>query len=217
VAAITRTEAKKHLQDRQRAWLLRVIETTGLKPSQIARGADVSDTTLTRLLNNPSYEGTLSELTIERIKTTYNLPGPGNDPPAKGGAPVLFSEAELLQFAALEPSIAAALTALCAGITACEIWRLHSSAIENAGYLVNDLVVVDPNATPGPHDAVKAVVTEWSRGSAETIWRLFDPPYLLSSAARQLAAKPLLVDGQRVRVAGVIVASLRPHRLSAAV
>jgi hypothetical protein len=49
----------------------------------------------------------------------------------------------------------------------------------------------------------------YDRGGSETVWRLFDPPFLISSTVQGHPHKPLLVDSERVRITGVIVASLR--------
>ena len=215
MASITRSDAKKQLQERQRAWLKQVIAATALKPTQLARGASVSDTTISRILNNPGYSGTLSEVTIERIKSTYKVPGPGEKPDHEGSS-LILAEAERIEADTLPAPIAEAVKNLSIGKGIIEIWRLRSASLEGAGYLPGDLVVVDCEVEPRPHDAVCALVTEWARGGAETVWRIFDPPFLIPSAPRGAAAKPLLVDNQRVSIKGVVVASLRPHRLSVA-
>lgn len=77
------------------------------------------------------------------------------------------------------------------------------------------MVVVDVTATPAPQDAVCAQVHDFKGGGHETVWRVFMPPYLVGASHDRTAYKPLLVDNDRVIVRGVIVESLRPHRLSA--
>jgi transcriptional regulator with XRE-family HTH domain len=215
LATISRSAAKQQLQERQRGWLRQVMAATGLKPTQIAREAGVSDTTLSRLLNNPDYTGTLSEVTIERIKTAYRVPGPG-EAPIKGGPALIISEAERVDVLALEKNAAQAVNALAQEHKDAEIWRLHTSSLENAGYLPGDLVVLDPLIAPHSHDAVCVNVTEWSRGGSEMVWRIYEPPFLTSSTSRHLTSKPLLLDNDRIKVRGVIVGSIRPHRLSSA-
>jgi SOS-response transcriptional repressor LexA len=176
----------------------------------LARGAGVSDTTLTRLLNDPEYTGTLSPETIDRIKETYNVPGP--DEYAFARARAGFAEAERTDLTARSVEIQ---TMTSAGrppeITT---WRLKTAALEEAGYLPGDIVVVDPNSSPKRKDVVCAQISDMQRGSTETIWRIYDPPYLVGAAHDRLAYKPLLIDHERVIVCGVVVASLRPHRLS---
>lgn len=210
----SRTEAKKAIQDRQRAWLQEIVNGTGLKLSQLAQEAGVSDTTLSRLANNPEYRGTLSQLTINRIVEKFSVPGP--DEYGAQRRPILpgFSEAERVEYRVDDPS-AAAIKSIIAGRTL-DPWRLKTSALEDAGYLPGDVVFVDPNATPEPQDVVCAQVYDWGRGRAETVWRVFDPPFLVGASKDRTAYKPVLVDNDRVMIKGVVVQMVRPHRLSAA-
>lgn len=212
---VSRSQAKKELQERQRAWLREVVNFTGLKASQIADGSGVSDTTLTRLLNNPEYTGTLSQVTIDRIKETYKVPGPED---FVGGRRLsLFGFAEAQRFDASEEPTALAkiITQLIGERPAAAAWRLKTNALEEGGYLAGDIVIVDMNLAPEPQDAVCAQVYDWKGGSAETVFRIYTPPFLVAAAQDRTAYKPLLVDNDRVVIKGVVVESFRPHRLSA--
>jgi len=163
VTTISRSIAKKQLQDRQRAWLQQVIDATKMKPAQIAREAGVSDTTLSRLLSNPEYSGTLSEVTIERIKTAYGIPGPAEGQQKLGNS-LILAEGERLDPVALDQKIAKAIEALSSNDKTIEVWRLRSSALEGDGYFPGDLLLVEIGALPRPHDVICAMVTEWARG-----------------------------------------------------
>lgn len=215
VDAPDRSQLKKELQARQRAWLQEVVRITGLSLTQIARKSDVSDTTLTRLVNRPNYDGTLTQLVIDRIKETFKVPGP--EEYASARRPLLggFGEAERFDMQAEPPALAKVIAALLGGRAAVDAWRLKTAALEEVGYLPGDIVLVDLNAQPMPQDAVCAQVYDWTRGGAETVWRVFDPPFLVAAARERTAYKPLLVDNERAIIKGVIVESLRPHRLSA--
>lgn len=208
-----RTDAKRDLQARHKAWITELTVLTKLKPSQLAQQAGVSDTTLTRLLNDGAYDGVLSPLTIEKLKVQYSVPGPDEFHSSRRlwG----FSEAERLDYRA-ETELGLVIRTLVAERPHIDPWRLKTPALEDAGYLPGDLVLVDMNAKPEPQDAVCAQVYDWQRGAAETVWRVFDPPFLVAAARDRTAYKPLLVDGDRVVIKGVIVESFRPHRLSAA-
>jgi len=210
-----RSQAKLDLQQRQRAWLAEVVAATKLKPSQIADAAGVSDTTLTRLLNNPEYKGTLSQITIDRIKSTYKLPGPEDYAGTRRPTLLGFSEAERFDPKREKGELSRMVTAILQARPGVDPWRLKTNALELSGYLPGDVLFVDLNAIAKPQDAVCAQVYDWQRGSAQTVWRIFDPPFLVGSALDRTAYKPLLVDNERVAVKGVIVESLRPHRLSA--
>jgi hypothetical protein len=209
----SRSDAKRALQQRHRDWLTWLSGATGLKPSQIATEANVSDSTLTRLLNNPAYKGALSQITIDRIKSRFSVAGPEEYNSGAGSKAVLgFSEAERLDPAKERGELAAVLGAMVSGQDAMDTWRLHTPALEAAGYLPGDLVLVDTKAAPRPHDIVCAQVADWQRGAAETVFRIYDPPFLIAASRENLAYKPLLVDGQRVIVTGVVVESYRPRR-----
>lgn len=215
VAGRGRTDVKRALQERQREWLAEILRATKLKPSQLAVEAGVSDTTLTRLLNNPEYTHTLSQLTIDRITSKFKLPGPEEFKTGGRGALLGFAEAE--RFVAENDSTGAGqiVTAMLQGRVGVDPWRLRTLSLEAAGYLPGDIVFVDLNAEPRAHDAVCAQVYDWARGAAETVFRIYNPPFLIGASRDQLAYKPLLVDNERVVLKGVVVQSFRPERLSA--
>lgn len=80
-----KSEIKRSIQARQRAWLQEVVRVTGKSASAIAGLSEVDDTTLTRLLNNPEYRSTLSQFTIDRIMATFKVPGPEDLGGKRGG------------------------------------------------------------------------------------------------------------------------------------
>lgn len=212
VDPISRSQTKRDIRERQRAWLRAVIGSTGLRASQVATGAGVSDTTLSRLLNNPEYEGTLSQMTVDRIKEKFRVPGP-EEYANKGAFVVGFAEAERIEFD--EAGLARMAEAMGCRRNGIDYWRLKTLALEQVGYLAGDIVAVDVNATPAAQDVVCALFYDRGHGSGATIWRVYDPPFLVGAAADRTAYKPLLVDNDRVSIKGVVVASIRPHRLSA--
>ncbi len=214
MARVNRTDQKSTIQARQKAWLNELLEITKISPSKLADGAGVSDTTITRLLNNPDYTGTLSAETIDRLKEAYKVPGPEEYAYARARAG--FAEAERTDLHRNSELQDMGKTLLVGRPPEATTWRLRTAALEGAGFLPGDIVVVDPNARPEPHDAVCAHIYDAKRGSTETIFRVYDPPYLLAASHDRLAYKPLLVDQERVLIVGVVVASLRPHRLSRA-
>jgi transcriptional regulator with XRE-family HTH domain len=215
-SAPRQSDTKRRLQQEQQRWLQEIVNATGMKLSQIAVRAGVSDTTLTRLANDETYGGTLSPLTIERIKESLRVPGPEEYGARRPGGFAGFAEAERFDGEREPQALAAAVMTLIGDRPAIDPWRLKTEALIEAGYLPGDIVLVDLNATPEPQDAVCAQVYDWQRGAAETVWRVFDPPFLVGAARDRTAYKPLLVDNERVVVKGVLMESLRPHRLSKA-
>jgi SOS-response transcriptional repressor LexA len=210
----TRLATKRAIQARQREWLQQIVKATGDSLSQIATKAHVSDTTLSRIVNNPGYDGVLSTVTITRITGTYQLPGPEE---YAGRRPMLggFAEAERFNAENDPDGIAAVVQAMLGARPISDAWRLKTEALEQAGYLPGDVLIVDTTAAPVPQDVVCAQVYDWQRGGAQTVWRVYDPPFLVGVARDRTAHKPMLVDNDRVIIKGVVDKMVRPHRLSA--
>lgn len=214
---VNRTQAKREVQARQRAWLREVLATHRLKPTQLAAGANTSTSTLTRFLNDDSYTGTLAPETIERIKDTYKVPGPEEFASGRRSPLIGLSEAARFEPRRENRDLGGVVEAILRGRPNVDAWRLKTMALENAGYLPGDIVFVEAladNQHARPQDAVCAQVVDYQHGAAETVWRVYDPPFLVGAAMDRTAYKPLLVDGDRVKIAGVIRESFRPHSLS---
>jgi len=218
VSPINRTQTKRDVQARQRLWLREVLEATGLKPAQVATGAGTSTSTLTRFLNDESYKGILAPDTVERIKNKYNVPGPEELSAARRTPLIGLSEAARLDTRKEKNELAQIVGSILRGRPNVEAWRLKTMALESVGYLPGDIVFVQilgENEMPKQQDAVCAQVVDYQHGAAETVWRVYDAPFLVGAGQDRTAYKPLLVDGERVKIVGVIRESYRPHPLSA--
>lgn len=217
MSQISKRESVDKLRAAQKAWLERVVQEDARRRnlSQIARDAGVSHTTLTRFARNEEGR-TLSALTVTQVERATGIAAPSEvrGAPDPGG----FSE-EAVPFILGERNdpTAAAVKLLIGERNGADPWILKTRALEDAGFYPGDIVILDLNATPGPHDAVCAQVYDWQRGQAETVWRVFDPPFLLD-ASREISArhKPLVVDAERVVIKGVITSSLRQRQADAA-
>lgn len=92
-------------------------------------------------------------------------------------------------------------------------WELNTRALELAGYLPGDVVLVDLNATPKPGDAVYAQLYDWPGRKAQTVMRIFERAgpinLLVAKTTDPGLAQPHIVDGERVVIKGVLM----PHRL----
>lgn len=87
------------------------------------------------------------------------------------------------------------------------VWRVRSGDMRAAGFLPGDVIVVDDALQPRRGDAVLAQLYDLSLGSAETVLRLYLPPYLVRPGLE--AETPLAVDGERVLVRGVVSSLVR--------
>lgn len=59
-----------------RRWLEAVLRQTGKLPTEIARDAGLSSTTLTRPLNNPAHQGGVSVRTLRAVSKATGVPLP---------------------------------------------------------------------------------------------------------------------------------------------
>jgi transcriptional regulator with XRE-family HTH domain len=191
-------------------WLAQALEKTGQTPSALARHAGLATTTLTRFLNDRDAP-MLSLRSIAKIAHVSGMQPAGL--PVSTGQPRGLAEAEAEPYAASDDRIDRAVAALINGRNATDPWMLKTRAIEARGYLPGDIVIVDLNRKPEKNDIVCAQVYQWNAGKAETIWRLFDPPYLIAAcfdpALAEQLQRPLLVDNDRVLIKGVVTSCLR--------
>jgi SOS-response transcriptional repressor LexA len=84
--------------------------------------------------------------------------------------------------------------------------------MEDAGYMPGDILIVDLNAEPERGDCVCAQLYRWQVGTAETIFRIYEEPYLLAATRHPDLRKPLLVDNDRVVIKGVVTEILRARK-----
>ena len=207
----TRTVVLADERARHTAWLNWIGERTGKSDTALAKDAGQSENTLTRFR---SREGAvLSGLTIRLICELTGLPGPETYLlPNTGG---LSEEA-----APFHAAIAKGDDAMVGRLVAHALrdrgnaapWVLKSRAIEGAGYLPGDILISDAAVLPQAGDIVCAQIYDLRSGSAETVFRLYEPPYLISASNETLLRKPLLVDNERVIVMGTVTETFRPRR-----
>jgi transcriptional regulator with XRE-family HTH domain len=89
-----------------------------------------------------------------------------------------------------------------------DVWRLKTVALDLAGYLPGDIVVVGAGVQPRSRDVVVAQADVRRREGAQAIWRIFAPPVLVpASSDRSILPTPL----DEVVVMGVVLASFRPR------
>lgn len=172
-----------------REWLEGVMRQTGLKASPLAKKAGLSPSTVLRALdpNNPQI---LERRSITKIARAFGLPEPGAVASPSFSDDLLAPDDDIVADGDLTPNQ--------------YLKAVGSPVLALAGYLPGDLLTLDMSVTPQQGDAVHAQI--YDRTGAETVLRYYDPPYLVTRAPTdEHAAKPLLVDGDRVRIAAVVV------------
>lgn len=205
-------------REEMRAWLRSILLHLGWTGTELARRMGKPPSTINRFLNDPDATHSLSVKTLKEIEAKTGF-APLKYPEAR--RPRGFSESDAAPFDLTQTSGDLALDGvvrtLCAGHAGVDPWVLRSQALDAIGYLPGDILIVSLNERPRAGDVVCAQVYDWGKGRAETIFRVYEPPYLMAATTSKELLRPHVVDDERVVVKGVMLQSLRPRRgLSAA-
>lgn len=188
-----------------KTWLETVMRKHNVTARQIAvQSGGMSPSTIYRALE-PDGQFVMSTSKLAQIAETFGeeMPDMMGQAHARPGIQPGLSE-EMLPYSgpALPGSIAAGNDQ--------GMWIIATDALDLEGYLPGDRVVVDMSVRPEPGDVVCAQVYNFQRGTAETVLRIFQPPFLMTrSTSRRAEAKPLYVDNERVVVRGTVVRMIR--------
>ena len=181
-------------QSLARDWILKVLAAKGWTPHRLAVEAGLSPATVHRALND---DHVTSNTTLEKISKATGIPTPLA---AHAAGQSGFRESDAVPLHAPARTESDAQT----------WWRLNTRAAELAGYLPGDEVLTDQSVMPRAGDLVCAQVYDFQMGSAETVFRIFDPPYLVvRTMDPSVSTKPLPVDGKHVLIMGTVVRSVR--------
>jgi hypothetical protein len=198
------------LKQEQLDWVRAVMAHLGVPSyNALATRAGI-DPSLVQKPFNPNYKGKFGADTLKRIADAAGL-----RPMEYPDRPAGLGEAEAVRFNydassdAIARNVDRAVRELTSGRNGRDAWVIQGYALELAGFLPGDIVIVDMNITPQPRDIVCAQLYDWTGGKAETVFRLYDPPFLLIHSVRFGSQKPVLVDDDRVVIRGVVDGLLR--------
>ena len=189
-------------------WLGHVQRVTRMNLSDLARQSHVAPSTLYRAANDPDHQHVLSTTTIAKISKVTGVPPPNVLRPGESAQPGIEEAIRFKSGKSGQLTLALIERGL-NGDPELESWRLQTRALELAGYLPGDLIILDPHADPRPGDLVAADTYDIERDRQATIWRLFNPPYLVAASSDLRLIKPRLLDGAVIR--GVALVSFRPR------
>jgi transcriptional regulator with XRE-family HTH domain len=193
--------------DDQHTFIQTVLEKTGWSQTDLASRAGLDPSTLSRFLSKGRNGRSLRASTIKRISAASGIAF-GDIELDQG-----MSESEATPFDfQLDDGRNAAIRALTKGRENIDAWILNSRAIENAGYRPGDLLLVGLSETPLAGDIVCAQIYDWVKGQAETVFRIFQPPALISASNDSSLLKPHLIGDNTVIVKGVVLHVLRSRR-----
>jgi transcriptional regulator with XRE-family HTH domain len=217
VSAKARSSLKADVRLAQQRYLRRVMDETGMKPSQIARAAKLSHTVLTRFLNDLAHGGTLETLTIASIAQATNVPAP---PDLLGQAGGGFREPDAEPFdyelAPASDPVARAVRLIIESAENIVPWEVKGRALEHLGWRAGDIMFVDLNGEPQPGDLVCAQAYDFDNMRAETLFRIYEPPFLIAAGPDPASWKPLSLGDRSVAVKGVVISTFRPRTARAA-
>lgn len=191
-------------------WVKAVMAHMGLPSANaLAVAAGVNPANIQKPLN-PNYKGKFGVDTLAKIANAAGL-RPMEFPDRPSG----MAEAEAAPFVydekadAIGSNFDRAIREMTRGRNGRDPWVMRSFALEMSGVLPGDVLIVDMNLQPRPKDIVCAQVYQWADSRAETVFRIYEPPYLVMNSLRFGTAKPLPVDGQDVVIKGVVDGALR--------
>lgn len=207
--ARAKSAARADIRDTQRAWLREVVNATGKSLTEIATQAHISHTTLTRF-DKPNHPGTLTSLTVQQIADAMGVPPPAGMPSVDGPAARRGGRSRDADPVAANDDTdpRGAVRALMGNRDGAAPFRLKTRALELRGYLPGDILIVDQNVVPQEGDVVCAQVYDFS-GSAETVMRVYEKLVLTAATLDPELQKPLIIDGERVVVMGVVTDLVR--------
>jgi transcriptional regulator with XRE-family HTH domain len=197
------------LREQQLAWLENITSSSGLTLTDIAKRANLNPSTLTRFRSRDDGGHVLTSRTVQKIEAATGVPAY-----EQRTRPSLsfFSEEEGEIFkidTKAQDILVEALRSVVKTTNSLDLWTLKTPALAAAGYGLGDIVLVDRDATPRAGDAVCAQKYDHRRGTAETIFRIYRTPYLLTALSSGQPGMPEIVDDENVVIRGVIVGGCR--------
>lgn len=187
-----------------RRYVERILGDENIRVPALAKRAGIAASTLYRIMDE-SDPFTPSLRTVDKIEVATGYPFGG------AAGQLELAEPEAVFVSAEDHPVGLTLAADEG------LWRLGSRVVELAGFLPGDFIVFGIGEPARSGDLVVAQV-ETRQGSAETVIRIYEAPYLMARTLDPSAgARPLPVDGETVRIAGRFRRMLRLASVAEAV
>ncbi len=197
-------------QRETKEWLKAVARHFNVSPSQLALNSGMAASTLTRYLNDTTNTVGISQATLEKVSHFSGF-RPGQIPGRLRG----ISEPDVVAYAEDKEHrpkwIEAAVEAARSGRNGVEAWVMKGAALDGLGIFPGDIAIVDQNRRAKAGDIVLAQIVDHTLGTAETVLRLYQTPFLVTHSMRLGPQRPEQVDDDRVSIAGVVVGTIRPQ------
>jgi hypothetical protein len=207
------SQAMDFTDDEVRDWIRSVLERTQDTATGLARKAGLDPSTLTRFMREDG-KATLTRKSIAKIsqavgETPYSRRiglTPAASPEVFDGGPERIAD----QIDDAPIHVREAITALLRDRKNAKAFRMQARTIFGQGFLGEAIAIV-VKQEPQRGDIVCANLLGWKDISTTTIFRVFEPPYLVAlpnSFYSPDDRRPLLVDGERVILNGVVTETL---------
>lgn len=191
-------------------WLDEIMRKLDLNPTELARLAGIAPSTITRTMD-ADWSGRMRLPTIKAIASATGVRPPGDILPQMQPTGLSDVEAEIVPLS--EEAADAAMLGRIGEVVGAGNARapmiLRTNSLAGAGLLFGDMLILELNRVPRAGDIVCAQIYDWRAGTAETVARLYEPPYLLTQPLDRRPGKPEVVDGQNVIIKGVFVRIFR--------
>lgn len=199
----------QHSKDEQVAWINAVREYLGVSLTELAKRAKIAPSTLQRPVNDPDFPGMISGRSMAAVAQVAGLRPLEYPARMRGLAEADASPFRYEDLNDTADNLNRAVRELVKGRNGRDAWVMKSYALELAGVMPGDVLIVDMNLTPKPRDIVCAQIYDWSGMKSETVFRLYEAPYLLTHSMRNNTEKPVAVDNSSVIIKGVVDVVLR--------
>ncbi|MEO2037248.1 MAG: hypothetical protein ABGW90_00890 [Martelella sp.] len=180
-----------------------------LSLSKLASNSGMAASTLTRYYNDNSGSVGITQGTLENV-ARYSGFRPGQMPGRNING---MAEPDALLYANdNEPHagwVDAAVNAAKSGRNGIEAWVMKGGALDGMGVMPGDVVLIDQNRRAKTGDIVIAQIIDPVRGTAETVMRLYQAPFITAHSMRLGPQRPEHVDDDRVSIAGTAIGIIR--------
>jgi DNA-binding phage protein len=195
------------LRETIRAWLDTVIAKHGVTARKVATQSGIAPSTIYRALEVDG-DFVMSTTILAKISNAFNEPMPtgmgGADRHVAGRAG--FADQDLVAFVGPAPDMPAKPEDNHYRA------RVMSDVLNLEHIRPGDVLDFDMRLEPRAGDIVVAQHYNLHRAGAETVLRVYQPPYLLTRSSNPAVdQRPMLVDNERVKIMGTFIRLVR-HR-----
>jgi transcriptional regulator with XRE-family HTH domain len=195
-------------QERYRQWIELICETDSVTATEIAKRIGASPSTITRQIK-PGWTRKPSLDVLRRISTIFKVSIP---PELIGGTETQnFVEPDVNP---LKPEFDSAES----WNTNLSDWTVRSHSLAAMGCIPGDYIRCDASITPVSGDIVLAQIFRIGQSGADTVMRLYMPPFLVAAELGSPTIAPINIDtsGRLMAIIGTMIKrwSLRKTRVN---